>query len=201
MLSEFREVEVAKSVTSKKMRVPKPLEIVGDAAIATHGFADGRMIPVLIVDTAARPDLEELVRVHQHLSSGDCKSNWGRNLNDKDQVILHLEFIRPIQATVTLAFDVPTQGVLVDSILETQAFFLLPGCPGDRFITKQESPRILVEVPRSDFGDIWEKLLRHVLRKYFREQGLGRPEARGSAELAIEKMRQLTTFRYKKIAE
>ncbi|MFD8391200.1 hypothetical protein ACFV2N_18875 [Streptomyces sp. NPDC059680] len=192
---------MTKNVTSKKTRVAKPLEIVGDAAIATHGFADGRMIPILIVDTATRPDLEELVRVHQHMSSGDCKSNWGRNLNDKDQVVLHLEFIRPIQATVTLAFDVPTQGILVDSILMTQAFLLLPGRPGDRFITKQESPRILVEVPRGDFGEIWEKLLRHVLRKYFRERGHGRPEARAAAELAIERTRQLTTFRYKRLAE
>ncbi|WP_326667547.1 hypothetical protein [Streptomyces canus] len=200
-MTEGSEREVAKKVASKKVRLAKPLEIVGDAAIATHGFADGRMIPILIVDTATRPDLEELVRVHQHMSSGDCKSNWGRNLNDKDQVILHLEFIRPLQATVTLAFNVPTQGILVDSILMTQAFFLLPGRSGDRFVTKQESPKILIEVLRGDFSDVWEKLSRHVLRKFFRERGHGRPEARAAAELAIEKMRQLTTFRYKKMAK
>ncbi|MER6491571.1 hypothetical protein [Streptomyces griseorubiginosus] len=190
-----------KSVTSKKMRIAKPLEIVWDAAIATHGFADGRMIPILIVDTATRPDLEELVRVHQHMSSGDCKSNWGKNLDDKDQVLLHLEFIRPSPATVTLAFNVPTQGILVDSILTTQAFFLLPGRPGDRFITKQQSPRILVEVPRGEFGEVWEKILRHVLRKFFREKGHSRPQARAAAELAIEKTRELTAFRFKKVAE
>jgi hypothetical protein len=185
----------------KKVRVPKPLNIVGDAAIASHLVGDGRLIPLLIVDTATRPDLEELVRVHQYISSGDCKSQWGTNLNDKDQVVLRFDFIRPIQATVTLGLHVPTQGILVDSILMTQALYLMPGRPGDRFISKPEAPKILVEVPRGDFCDTWEKLVRHSLRKTFRERGLSRPAARAAAEHMIEQTRELTTFRFKKSPE
>ncbi|MGW7046788.1 hypothetical protein ACWGDT_29655 [Streptomyces avermitilis] len=187
--------------TRKKVRISKPLEVVGDAMIASHLVGDGRLIPVLIVDTASRPDVEELVRVHQHISDGDCKSQWGQNLNDKDQVVLQLEFIRPMQVAVAIGIHVPTQGILIESILETQSLYLAPGRPGDRFISKQDSPRILVEVPRGGFGDIWEKLVRHALRKTFRDKGLSRPAARVAAEQMIEKSRELTSFRFKKLTD
>jgi hypothetical protein len=192
---------VAQKKVRKKVRVPQPLDVVGDAAIASHLVGDGRLIPVLIVDTATRPALEELVRVHQYTSPGDCKSHWGTSLNEKDQVVLQLDFIRPVPLTVTLGLHVPTQGILVDSILMTQALYLLPGRPGDRFISKPEAPRILVEVPRGEFGDTWEKLMRHSLRKMFRERGLSRPDARAAAEQMIEKTREITTFRFRKSTE
>ncbi|MFE2218930.1 hypothetical protein ACFW93_44385 [Streptomyces canus] len=182
----------------RKVRTPKPLEVVGDAAIASHLVGDGRLIPVLIVDTTAHPDLDELVRVHQYVSSGDCKSQWGTTLSGESQVLLHLEFVRPSPMTVTLGIDVASRGILIDSILMTQALYLLPGRPGDRFMTKQNDPRVLVEVPRGDFGAVWEKMLRSVLRKKFRDGGYGRPEARVAAEEFIIKMRELTGFRLKK---
>lgn len=182
----------------RMIRTPKPLEVVGDAAIASHLVGDGRLIPVLIVDTTMRPDLDELVRVHQFVSSGDCNSQWGTNLSGKSQVLLHLEFSRPTPMVVTLSIDVASRGILVDSILMTQALYLLPGRPGDRFMTKQDDPRVLVEVPRGDFDVVWEKILRSALRKKFRDGGFGRPEARVATEEFIIKMREFTGFRLKK---
>lgn len=44
--------------------------IVADGAIASQ-VADGRMTPLVIIDTTDRPDVEELVRLHNHLSPGD----------------------------------------------------------------------------------------------------------------------------------
>jgi hypothetical protein len=100
--------------------------------------------------------------------------------------------------SVTLGIDVTSRGILIDSILMTQALYLLPGRPGDRFMTKQDDPRVLIEVPRGDFGVVWEKILRSVLRKTFRDKGFDRPGARAATEEMIEKMRELTGFRLKK---
>ncbi|WP_405856059.1 hypothetical protein OG361_22160 [Streptomyces sp. NBC_00090] len=182
----------------KKVRTPSPLEVVGDAAIASHLVGDGRLIPLLIVDTSTRPDLDELVRVHQYVSSGDCKSQWGTTLSGESQVLLQLEFIRPTPMTVTLCIDVAARGILIDSILMTQALYLLPGRPGDRLTTRQNDPRVLIEVPRGDFGAVWEKILRSALRKRFRDEGFDRPGARAATEELIVKMRELTGFRLKK---
>ncbi|MET9185240.1 hypothetical protein [Streptomyces tendae] len=179
------------------VRTPKPLAVVGDAAVASHLVGDGRLIPVLIIDTSARPDLDELVRVHQHIASGDCKSQWGVSLKDTNQVLIHLEFLRPTPMVVTVGIDAASQGILVDSILASQAVYLLPGRPGDRFMEKQDAPRVLIEIPRGDFAAVWEKLLRSVLRKIFRDKGMTRPGARAATEEAITKMRELTNFRLK----
>ena len=51
--------------------------IVGDAAIATKSIGEGRIVPLIIFDENARPDLAELVRVHQELEPGDADCQWG----------------------------------------------------------------------------------------------------------------------------
>ena len=53
------------------------VQVVGDAAIAASPFVEGRLVPLVIVDTSGRPDLEELVRVHKHLPPGDVETQWG----------------------------------------------------------------------------------------------------------------------------
>jgi hypothetical protein len=191
----------ARGSSRRKVRLPVPLEVVGDAAIASHRIGDGRLIPVLIVDTTTRPDLDEIARIHQHLPAGECKFQWGENLDEKNQVVLLLDFLRPVQASFVIGLDVVSQGILVDSILMAQALYLQPGRPGDRIITKMDAPRILVEVPRVGFEDVWEKLLRHGLRKMFRDKGLSRPSARSAVEEAVEKLRAITNLRYKPLPE
>src|SRR6478735_1040359 len=54
-----------------------PIPIVSDAAMGTVGIAEGRIIPVLIVDTTLRPDIDDLVRAHEHLGPGDARSAFG----------------------------------------------------------------------------------------------------------------------------
>ena len=55
----------------------QPARIINDAAVATVGVGDGRLIPLVIIDSAERPDIEELVRVHKYLPPGDVKVQWG----------------------------------------------------------------------------------------------------------------------------
>lgn len=81
----------------------EPVPIVCDAAMATEGVGDGRFVPVLIVDASKRSDIEELVKFHDHIPSGDVKCSWGSNSvlrmerkpRDLTRVALFLEFERP----------------------------------------------------------------------------------------------------------
>lgn len=180
---------------SKKERAPRPLKIVGDGAISSQLVGDGRLIPILIVDTATRPDVEELVRVHEHISPGDCSGQWARNLDEQDQAVLVLKFSRPIETTVAIAFDMPKQSILVDMILISQALYFQPGRPGDRPMNTQGASKILVEATRTGFEDVWEKWLRHSLKKMFRKEGLSRPNARYATEELIRESRKLANIR------
>jgi len=71
------------------------LPIIGDAGLATQ-VADGRLLPVLILDTRARPEVEELIRVHAYLPPGDARSQWGSSRDNDDHVVLHLTFVQPM---------------------------------------------------------------------------------------------------------
>ena len=72
----------------------------------THGpVADGRLIPVLVIDTAGRPDIPELIRQHQHLRLGDARHQWATSRGDADSVMLLLTFERPSEVDMVLPFQ------------------------------------------------------------------------------------------------
>jgi hypothetical protein len=63
-------------ITVHKEEEKRPVRIVADGAIAAGPIGDGRLIPLLILDTTERSDLEEFIRVHQFLSPGDVNFQW-----------------------------------------------------------------------------------------------------------------------------
>src|SRR5439155_6801435 len=101
-----------KVAVSRELVVP----IVHDGAIAGP-IADGRLLPVLFIDTSERRDVRELLRVHEQLGSGDVEFDWGLSLDNKDDAILYLRFLRPMEVKVILLFDVRRQAILVEGIL------------------------------------------------------------------------------------
>jgi hypothetical protein len=177
----------------------RPVPIVADAGIAAATLGDGRLVPLLIINTAERPDLDELIRVHEHLPPGDVDIQWGTLPGSKkDHVALVLWFKKPIEATAILEFDIVRQGILIDQILTARMFYLQPGRPGDRLKTTLGARRIFVEVPDTGFRERWEKLFHKRLAKNMKSKGLGSQEARQAAAKAIEAMRTVGRLRMKR---
>ena len=164
--------------------------IVGDAGIASRGSGGGRLIPLLIIDTSKRPDVDELIRVHQHISPGDVGSVWGQPLRRPGEISLVLDFERPIETNIVLTFNIEQQGGLVDQIVRAKAVYLQPGRAGDRIGLTWNSPRILVEVLASGFEEEWNRLLHQSLAGSFRREGLGRQEAALAAGRWVNDWRQ-----------
>jgi hypothetical protein len=189
-----------------KRRTNKPLKkapidvadivpIVGDAAIAGPA-ADGRLISVLIVDTTNRPDLDELVRLHSHLSPGDVTYRWGQIEGNEDQVALALHFVRPIDTRAVLMFSIEHQGILVESALTARSIYLQPGRSGDRLMDDLTRPRILIEVPDDNFRARWEEIVMKRMTNVFRGRGISPAAARRAAAEMLEQTRRLTRLRW-----
>ncbi len=176
-------------------REARPVEVVGDAAIAAGPIAEGRAVPLLILDTSDRPDLEELIRIHQEVNPGDVQTQWAQLRGKAGTVCLLVEFERPLELSVLLEFTIEAQGGLVDLILRSRGFYLQGGRKGDRLITTRRAPRILVEVPKSDFGPIWEQLLMKSVTATFRQRGLKRAAARQAARGFITEWRRVGNLR------
>lgn len=168
--------------------------IVGDAAIAGP-IADGRLLPLLILDTSARPEVAEVIRVHEHLPGGDAQSQWGFSRENDDEVMLHLRFAQPMDVELILLFDVQRQAILVDAMLTGGGVYLQAGVAGDRLISTMNAQRVLVELPDVGFGPHWERfLLERTTALVSQRLGVSRRKARPAAEALIAEMRKVTRF-------
>jgi len=163
--------------------------------LAVSVVGDGRGIPVLILDTAQRPDVDELFRVHAEVRTGDHVVTWGRLPGREGSVALFLELVRPIELTVILEFDIERQGGLVDAIIRARCVYLQPGRLGDRLALTLDNPRILVSIGDLGFDEDWDKTFRKHLVERLRREGLGRPDAKRAVSHFLNEWRQFTGVR------
>lgn len=180
----------------KKARLPVAdlVPIVGDATIAGP-IAEGVLIPLVILDISNRPDIAEIIRVHQHLP-GDARFRWAGVEGHPDDVVLMLNFERPIEARVVLRFSIETQGVLVETAVTAKAIYLQAGRQGDRFIHDPNRPKLLVELPDDEFRSQWNRLfLNRMTVVLSRQHGLSRRKAEPLARQLIKELRTMTMFR------
>jgi hypothetical protein len=182
---------------SRKTEIPtknpweaRPATIISDAAVATVNVGEGRLIPLVIIDSSERPDIEELVRVHEYLPPGDVTVQWGHMENTPEWIALFLRFVRPVEVLLVLNFNIVKQGGIVDQILLSRALYLQSGRAGDRFRNTIDAKRILIDVPETGFGKTWNGLLFKRLVKDFRQRGLPKYQAKEAARGLIEEWRK-----------
>jgi hypothetical protein len=172
-----------------------PVPIVADAAMATERMGSGRLIPLVILDTTDRPDLEEFIRVHQYAGPGDVVSQWASLEDGSGKIGLLLSFKKPMELTAFIAFDVTEQGGLVDQIIRTKGLYIQAGRTGDRLIKNPDAPKVIVEIPDTGFSGIWNDIFLRAVIKRMREGGLTRREAKKAAQLYITNWRKFGNFR------
>ncbi len=172
-----------------------PVPIAGDGMVATGIQSYGRWIPVLILDTSSRPDIETLVRAHGELGPGDAISGWtfktrlGFGLAAPKLV---LRFTKPSQCIVMVEFDLEKQGILVDQILWAKGVYLQPGRPGDRLATTFDTPRILVEVTANGaFAKRFRSARKKALFRSFRDKGMSRTDAKNAVGALLRELQSV----------
>jgi len=168
----------------------EPVPIVWDAVVAVQGIASGRMIPLVIIDTTRRPDIDEMVRLHEHLGPGDAATAWSKpsRWND-DRIRLIVQVMKPTKCTIILEFDLARWAGTVDQVVTAQGVYIQPGRNGDRLVTTPDKPRILVEVPSREFQKEWERIFHKAAVKEFRRRGMNRASAKQAAERFVTQWR------------
>lgn len=172
-----------------------PVQIVGDAAIATKGTGHGRLIPLIILDTSNRPDLEQVIDAQQHVASGEVVVQWGALPKRKDHFALFLKFERPIERMAIIEFDISTQGVIVEQTFQAGAIYIQSGRPGDRLKHDLHRPKVLVEVVPTGAQEDWDKLHLKSIIKKMRRTGLRRGEARVRAAEYLKALKEIGRVR------
>ncbi len=178
----------------RKERIPLSIvmPVVADGALAIRGQVGGRLVPVVMVDMTVRPDVAELVRVHEHLGMGDCFSQWAQTGN---RLVLRLRFERPIELAIGLAFELPRQADLVDQVISARAVYLQHGVEGDTMSTTMGNARLVIELPPTGFEKEWERLFPASLTREFRGQGLKRAAAKQAAREMVKRWREFGSIK------
>jgi mRNA-degrading endonuclease RelE of RelBE toxin-antitoxin system len=176
--------------------VKEPVPIVSDASMASRGIADGRMIPLLIIETSKRLDIEDMIRAHKDFGPGDAETGWSPlSRFDKSKIRLIIYIKKPSQCVIVLEFDVARQGGVVDQIIQAQGVYIQAGRMGDRLKSTIDNERILIEVPSRKFQKMWDQILYKALKKDFRRKGLDRHEAIQATEDFLKEWRHFGSLR------
>ncbi len=178
----------------KKIKLNK-VNIVGEGLVSAGDKGEGRFIPALILDTSNRPDIDEVIRVHQYCQPGDAESVWVTVPFSMTNVYLNIRFIKPVQCDFAITFISEEHVNLIYAILHSQALYFLSGQNGDKISTTMGRDRILVEVPRSPFANKWDNEMPKIIAKKFRKEGISKKTANALALEDISKIRDILTFR------
>jgi hypothetical protein len=188
------------AIQLRDQREHDPVRIIADAAVSTRGFHGGRLLPLLLLDTSERPDIAELIHVHQYCEPGDHRVQWDQISGHEGTVAVFLNFIRPLEFFMSLEFDIVKQGILVEQALIGQGIYLAEAeACNDRFAKNVDRPKIIVELPDTGYREVWDKLFQKHLTKHFRMEGLGRSDSRRAAESAIQELRRFATMQMRDV--
>jgi len=172
-----------------------PLQIITEGAVATTTLADGRLLPVLLLDCSSRADVEDLMKAHRYVTPGDAKVNWGKSSKKADKIKMILFFEKPSKCTAVLEFDILKQGGIVDQIMRCEAVILQCAKEGDKLISTLDSEKLIVEVPSRQAWAIWNEELFRALEKDGRRKGMSKKETKKYAGKVITGWRDFTDHR------
>lgn len=171
------------------------VQIVGDGMISAPHVGEGRMIPVMILDCQTRPDLYDLIMLHQDQPAGDVTSTWIKSLFSSDFVYLKLEFERPTPALAIIEFNLKKNAILVDGIVQSNSAYIQPNNHGSKVSEGFNRGSVLIEIPSEELPFDWEKLYSKQLKKKFKASGLNGSAALKAAHSAIKASRALWNIR------
>lgn len=167
-----------------------PLKIVSNALVSNRKLADGRLLPVILVDCSSRSDIKDLIKAHKYIGPGDVKTQWGKRYKTSNKLMLILSFQKPSRSKAVLEFDILKQGGLVDQIMRSEAFILQHSEEGERFANTLNREKIVVEIPSKSALTIWNEELFKALETDAKSKGMSKKQAREYANRVINEWRK-----------
>ncbi len=178
-----------KEAQESRFRRDQIVPIVANAAVAVGTVGDGRMLPLIILDTTERPDLVDLFNAHDKLPPGDVDTTWALLEEFSGHMALLLEFKRPFETVAIINFELTGDGLSIDLAMQGKAIYLQAGKPGDRLHQTMTAPRIIVEIGAEMSKVEWEVIWQKAIRKRLRTEGASRAEAKRLSPAYMERMR------------
>lgn len=170
--------------------------IVSSSLVMERNLADGRSIPLIIMETTDYPEIQRAIELHKATEQGDVSLTWGKTPDSK-YVVLVVEAISPVEIKYMIGFEVSEHYGLLDMVLKTHLLFVQAGKEGDRITSTFNKPRILLELPITDFEPEIFRLIKKAKRKRFKRLKVKRKDLKEVIEQFDKEWENFTSKRFK----
>jgi hypothetical protein len=170
-------------------------QVVEDGAMSNAGLAEGRFIPVVVLNAPEGSELHDLIRIHQGLT-GDADSTWSQPLTLFSPKTYHLEihFTKPMDCIFAIEFDIKTQFVIIDGIMQSNGVWIQTGKPGDK-VSQDLVNKVLIEIPNNGMEIRWEKRLHSEVKDTVTRKGKSKREINKIVAEKIKTFRTISNYR------
>ena len=167
-------------------------EIIKSGKMSIPGIADGKLIPLIIIDEDKSQKLKQLIKIHYDLPPGDIETIWGTPLTIFTPKTLRLtfNFSKHMDLSFCLIFEVKERYSLIDEIFQAQAIYLNTSNKNTDSV-KSVQGGILVEVPATNAKPKWEKLLFETVKDIYKKEKISKKELNKITKEHISTMRQM----------
>ncbi|MBX0289532.1 hypothetical protein K3G63_03735 [Hymenobacter sp. HSC-4F20] len=168
--------------------------VVADGAISLPGIGEGRFIPAVIINPITNKSISDMIKLHQTTPPGDTLMTWSTPLIGNEYVVLNFEFTKPLIVQFGIKFDIKSQGMLVDGIIQSRGLYLCIGTIYDK-VSDLSVDRILIDVPNLGFDKKWNNIIYNSLSKKYRKDGFSTKQAREAAKKQLKNSRDFLHMR------
>ncbi|MDY3520554.1 hypothetical protein PG614_03735 [Riemerella anatipestifer] len=172
-------------------------EIISHGKFSNPSIGESRFIPFITIHKNAL-EVVELIDIHTETPPGDIETTWTRKMSifKPKELTLKLKFTNPQEITFGINFKIDKHQDLIDGILISQALYLDTGDFGDKFMNTK-SNKILIEVPRTSFGKVWDSIQLEHIKRLLKKNGTPKKEIKRTAEEFIQTNREIWYWRGK----
>lgn len=142
-------------------KISTPIYNINEEGLfASRDYADGRLIPSIVISSKEDDYIKEIIKLHSNISMGDVEVQWGgilSSLFNTDRWVLNIRFYKPIDYNFSIVFSLKNHYSIIDAIFQSKGLRIAYGHKGEK--VSQVSNHIIIEIPDTGIGLKWEKTL------------------------------------------
>ena len=103
-------------------KISTPIYNINEEGLfASRDYADGRLIPSIVISSKEDDYIKEIIKLHSNISMGDVEVQWGGTLSslfNADRWILNIRFYKPIDYNFSIVFSLKNHYSIIDAIFK-----------------------------------------------------------------------------------
>jgi|GEM_PF-6158568 len=168
------------------------IEIVDVPTISNISIADGKNLPILVLNTSEREDIKQAIVNHSIDNTGNVETRWGSPKKNRSRYIyLIIDLLSPTKCSFIISFDIWKRGPVVDIIMKNGGCYIQSSDDGVKFSDNPNAPRILMEVITEDeLKENWKDMyFKGITNMFKKKHSLKLKEAKKIAKSFINEMK------------